>query len=181
MKNLLPPLAANIHQHTPKPPKPTSLPYKLFIAPHPSSTWLGKHPTHWGHHPLPCPTVPPCPLHRITTAVSGKVLFSKLWDALRTGKVVVGTAAPVFPLTHRGPWKGGGNGITDPMGTDLGWEQVDLHDAQPPCPPPGQAEHLLQHKEAAGNHEPLPEVGTMQDEEDPDGDVGEVGPVEDLR
>lgn len=67
-----------------------------------------------------------------------------------------------------------------PVGTDLGGEEVDLHDAQPPSTPPSQADHLLQHKEAAGNHKPLPEVGAVEDEEGPDRDVGEVGPVENL-
>lgn len=67
-----------------------------------------------------------------------------------------------------------------PVGADLGGQQVDLHDAQPPSTPPNQADHLLQHEEAAGNSKPLPEVGAVEDEEGPDRDVGEVGPVEDL-
>ena len=74
-----------------------------------------------------------------------------------------------------------GRGTETPAGADLGGQQVDLHDAQPPGTPPSQANHLLQHEEAAGNRKPLPEVGTVEDEEGPDGDVGEVGPVEDLR
>lgn len=74
-----------------------------------------------------------------------------------------------------------GRGTDILVGADLRGEQVDLHDAQPPGMPPSQANHLLQHEEAAGNHKPLPEVGAMEDEEGPDGDVGEVGPVEDLR
>lgn len=75
----------------------------------------------------------------------------------------------------------GGKGRRDPVGADLGGEQVDLHDAQPPGAPPSQADHLLQRKEAAGSCKPLPEVGPVEDEEGPDGDVGEVSPVEDLQ
>ena len=85
-----------------------------------------------------------------------------------------------FPCTGGSRWwlseEGSGEG-----GRDLGGEQVGLHDAQPPGTPPRQAEHLLQREEAARNRKPLPEVGAVEEEEGPDGDVGEVGPVEDLR
>lgn len=63
----------------------------------------------------------------------------------------------------------------------LGGQQVDLHDAQPHGTRHGCAHRLLQHKEAPGNQKPLPEVGSMEEEQSPDGDIGEVAPVEELQ
>lgn len=62
----------------------------------------------------------------------------------------------------------------------LGWQQVDLHDVETSHSRHGVSYDLLQQENQTWNHKPLPEVCTVDDEEDPDPDVGQVGPVEHL-
>lgn len=62
----------------------------------------------------------------------------------------------------------------------LGRQQVDFYDVKASDTRHCDSHNLLQQEDEAWNHKPLPEVCTMNDEEDPDPDVGEVSPIEHL-
>ena len=62
----------------------------------------------------------------------------------------------------------------------LGREEIDFHDVQGCHAGRCQADGFLQEEQCARDQQPLPEVGPMQDEQEPHGEVGQVSPVEHL-
>lgn len=62
----------------------------------------------------------------------------------------------------------------------LGGEEMDFHDVQGCHVGYCQPDDLLQEEQDARDQQPLPEVGPVQDEQEPHGVVGQVGPVEHL-
>lgn len=45
---------------------------------------------------------------------------------------------------------------------------------------PNESQDALNNKNAAGNEEPLPEIGSMKENDNEEGDVKQVGPIEDF-
>lgn len=62
----------------------------------------------------------------------------------------------------------------------LGREEIDFHNALSLHAGHCQANSLLYEEQSARDEQPLPEVGPMQDEQEPHGEVGQVGPIEHL-
>lgn len=62
----------------------------------------------------------------------------------------------------------------------LGREEVDFHDVQGRHAGRCQADGFLQEEQCARDQQPLPEVGPVQGEQEPHGEVGQMGPVEHL-
>ncbi|TNN83265.1 hypothetical protein EYF80_006246 [Liparis tanakae] len=64
---------------------------------------------------------------------------------------------------------------------DLDRLDVDLYDVKTSHTSHGESHNLLQDEEQTRNHEPLPEVCTVDHQQRPDPHVGQVRPVEHLR
>lgn len=65
--------------------------------------------------------------------------------------------------------------------TNLGGQQVDLHNVKPTHTGHSQSYGLLKQEDQTRNHKPLPEVGAVDHQQRPDPHVGQVRPVEHLR